>query len=82
MTILFMSLKYTYNSNEENNTSFDQIGLQTAEILMLKTVTTMQVCYFTYVLVVFSIQISAFEVRFDQMRYYFIYYSCRHILGS
>lgn len=36
---IFMSLKYVgYSGNEENNISFNQIRLQTIEMLMLKTV--------------------------------------------
>lgn len=33
-----MDLKYAYNCNEESYTLFNKIGLQTADIMMLKTI--------------------------------------------
>lgn len=39
MTIQYcMNLKYDYGNNEDNDTSFNQISLQTAEMLMFKSV--------------------------------------------
>lgn len=40
LIIVFINLKFAYNSNEEINTLFNKIGLQTAEIAMLKEVNT------------------------------------------
>lgn len=41
MTLLFVSLKVSYNGNEELYTKlFNKIELQTVEITMLKTVET------------------------------------------
>lgn len=36
VTIIVMAFKSDYMNNEENNTLFDRIGFQRAEILMLK----------------------------------------------
>lgn len=40
MTIIFKWTKYAYTSNAEHNALFSQIGFQTVEMLMLKTVKT------------------------------------------
>lgn len=44
---------------KENNTLFIKIGLQKAEIVMLKALKTSQFCYFSYILVALRIKISA-----------------------
>lgn len=35
VTLFIICLQYAYNSNEETNTLFSKVGLQTAEILVL-----------------------------------------------
>lgn len=39
-TVLFLSWKYNYSNRTNDNTSFNQIRLQTGEILMLKAAKT------------------------------------------
>lgn len=51
-----MDWKYDYSNKKENNNSFNQIGLHTVEILMLKAV-KQSFCYFTYDLTDLSIKI-------------------------
>lgn len=40
MIIHVISLRYAYNGNDKNNTSFNQIRLQMAEISIIKTAET------------------------------------------
>lgn len=48
----------------KNGTSFNEIGIQTAEILMLNS-KEIVVCILTYVLTALGINSHPFEVRFD-----------------
>lgn len=76
-----MNLKYDCSTDDENNASFNPIGLKTSNFVCLKL---SKHSHFTFVLTALkaSILSEQFKVRFYQKRYYFLRYYCGRILDS
>lgn len=53
------SLQVDWNANKDSGISFNNIRFQMYAILKLKAIKARQICYFTYILSVFCIKISA-----------------------